>query len=621
MIAVSSDFKTAVKGQSRYARSYIEISSEALYPDEAYPGQSYPGTYSDSISDSDYLVEWTIADSINLGRTTMRSVSITTLSNYNLANKEIDIYGGITLPDNSVEYVCFGTFVIDSTKTSNTGLETTFTGYDYMYYTQKDYTTAITGSTTVLDIVQEICTNTGLVLGTTDFYNYDLVIDSMPDTTDLTYRDVLKWVSELSLTFVKIGVDNKLYFKQFEDSLETVSADHYYDLSLEDKYGPINGVYLKSYKVGDTISATDSTSVSLNGETKFEINGNDLLEGIRDDVVSGMLTQINGTEYYPFEASWMNWLYLETGDIITLDDINDISYSTVILEQEIVFNGALSGSLINEAETTTTTEYSGNTTISNLEARKVGSDEIVSKINVSTEEITIQSSKISLEGYTTINDGFSVDLNGNMTANDGTFNGDIYLANGGQIVGSNGLLTNLQYSTGELTKFGFYYDINTDTYIADEQLFSFNIPSNFTVTDAKITIQHIPYYLYDGTATEYFWGYAREVKAYTQAITDIAVTGTLEGQANPPESVTTEISGAFGTNGWTATVPTLSAYDMEYEISNDISSSINTGLNLVVIKSDKTVVNDFIHTETRIGYENSGYCKAYLDIIGYYDYD
>lgn len=45
---------------------------------------------------------------------------------------------------------------------------------------------------------------------------------------------------------------------------------------------------------------------------------------------------------------------------------------------------------------------------------KVGSDEIISKINLSPEEIIINSNKISLEGYTTVNDNFSIDENGNV---------------------------------------------------------------------------------------------------------------------------------------------------------------------------------------------------------------
>lgn len=60
----------------------------------------------------------------------------------------------------------------------------------------------------------------------------------------------------------------------------------------------------------------------------------------------------------------------------------------------------------------------------NLEvSKKVDNTEIISSINQSAEEISINANKISLEGVTTINDGFSVDEDGNMIAKNGEFKG------------------------------------------------------------------------------------------------------------------------------------------------------------------------------------------------------
>lgn len=57
--------------------------------------------------------------------------------------------------------------------------------------------------------------------------------------------------------------------------------------------------------------------------------------------------------------------------------------------------------------------------------KKVGADEIISKINLSPEEIKIIASKIALEGLTTINDKFIVNLDGSIEATDAKFSGDI----------------------------------------------------------------------------------------------------------------------------------------------------------------------------------------------------
>lgn len=64
-------------------------------------------------------------------------------------------------------------------------------------------------------------------------------------------------------------------------------------------------------------------------------------------------------------------------------------------------------------------------------SNKTTKSEIIASINdVGQSEAKIKADKISLEGLTTINDGFSVDLNGNMTANNGTFNGTVNATGG-----------------------------------------------------------------------------------------------------------------------------------------------------------------------------------------------
>lgn len=52
-------------------------------------------------------------------------------------------------------------------------------------------------------------------------------------------------------------------------------------------------------------------------------------------------------------------------------------------------------------------------------SKKVNGDEVISAINLTPEQAKITAGKIALEGYTTINNGFSVDLDGSMTATSG----------------------------------------------------------------------------------------------------------------------------------------------------------------------------------------------------------
>lgn len=100
-------------------------------------------------------------------------------------------------------------------------------------------------------------------------------------------------------------------------------------------------------------------------------------------------------------------------------------------------------------------------------SNKTTKSEIIASINdVGQSEAKIKADKISLEGLTTINNGFSVDLNGNMTANNGTFNGNVYAQDGtfnGVVNARSGTFTGTIYAQGG-TIGGFTITNDEETY-------------------------------------------------------------------------------------------------------------------------------------------------------------
>lgn len=109
----------------------------------------------------------------------------------------------------------------------------------------------------------------------------------------------------------------------------------------------------------------------------------------------------------------------------------------------------------------------------NLEvSKKVGNNEIISKINQSAEAITIKANKISLEGTVTANNNFIVYSDGSIAAKNATFSGNISGSSitGGDISGTNISGVNITGSSGYFTKeFGVSVPIfNTDlTFVVD----------------------------------------------------------------------------------------------------------------------------------------------------------
>ncbi len=252
---------------------------------------------------------------------------------------------------------------------------------------------------------------------------------------------------------------------------------------------------------------------------------------------------------------------------------------------------------------------------------KVDNKSIISSINQSEEKISILAEKISLEGITTINDGFSVDLDGNMTANNGKFTGDIFLADGNKVIGGDGLLTNLRFqSNDKYSGYGFlgfdYYYVNNvptirEKYIALDVI----IPNDFTIISAKITILHTRINGYD-FANNPVIGYCRNTKLYkTNSEQNFKIMfGYLSDYSIDTSNLNgSEIPNAFGTNGYTAT--NNSSDNVEIVQSIDISNQLSIGNNKLYLRNDITTTSDANNSADALS--KTGMVIMIADIIGY----
>ena len=97
---------------------------------------------------------------------------------------------------------------------------------------------------------------------------------------------------------------------------------------------------------------------------------------------------------------------------------------------------------------------------------KVGEDEIISSINQTAEQIKIQASKISLEGFVSINNSFSIDSNGNFNATGGTIGGFTIGQNSIYGPGGTELRSNDEWSVVNGLVIQRYYDSSSGKYVA-----------------------------------------------------------------------------------------------------------------------------------------------------------
>lgn len=195
------------------------------------------------------------------------------------------------------------------------------------------------------------------------------------------------------------------------------------------------------------------------------------------------------------------------------------------------------------------------------------------------------------------------------------------LENGTQLIGANGVLSNLQFGQYDWKRVG--YSTDYFPYPVGEYLYvniPIFIPQNFDIESAKVTLCHSPVrWAYSSTVV---WGYCRNLKLYIREegsnyFQDVQLSSEM---APENDLIATEITNAFGTNGFTASQPNDSSHVTQSKVSIDIKSYLKTNKNIVLqIRSGNTIPalnSDIGNTYQRNYLNQTGNVKAIVDIVG-----
>lgn len=390
---------------------------------------------------------------------------------------QVNPHFGVLVGD-EYEYLDYGKFLIKS-REYNLDTETwSYVCYDKMMLFMIDYRPLdITYPITIKNFLLKICERIGVnfeyqtVNGATWYPDTEgtIIHAELFANKGYTYRDVLDKISEIYGGNLLINKNENLsIYALFPFPTEERFADTFDETFLKDskssfnqKVGPINRIVIvdseNNLEYPGVISSLDETYTDINElrivDNEFALNGN------ASSIATSLLAQLVGLEYYYCDFTTTGICYLDYLDrfLITRKGVN---YPCLLLNNEITITQGIEETIF--ADESSQTKASGNEyTTSIMDSKeasfkinqqtneinsKVSKGSIISEINQSAEQIQIQASKIKLEGYTTINEGFSIDEQGNMTANNGTFNG---LINAGKIEVSGYTEANPYISVGE----------------------------------------------------------------------------------------------------------------------------------------------------------------------------
>ncbi len=246
-------------------------------------------------------------------------------------------------------------------------------------------------------------------------------------------------------------------------------------------------------------------------------------------------------------------------------------------------------------------------------SKKVDDDEIIAKINLSTEKaedgslLSIQADKIKLEGLVTANENFKINLDGSIETK------NMYLPNGGRVIGGDGLFSNLQFISEE-SIVGYTYNAVTEQYEKSKAIIYCYIPQNFTIDSAKITIIHTQVKWTDvGSSGSSVLGACKNVGLFYSNGLNRHLQGAAIGYFNRYDSTYfSEINNAFGENRFTADTPTETSRNSQIVESVDVKSSLSAGQNILSIETANATPSNM-----QTAYEENGDVIAIMNIIGY----
>lgn len=218
MRTVSTEFQRVInKGGPFYAYARINlVSGSTLYLDSQHDFYVSGNKYDHSFS-SEFPIGEAVCKTITLGIDNHDD----RYSEYDFDGAQIILYTEIDTTSNTVERLQEGVFTVMDAVADDDIIE--LSASDNMHKADKTLQSTITYPATLQTIVNTICTECGLVLGTPNFTNRDFRVLAKPK--EMTCREMLGNVAQIAGGNALIDYTGKLVIKSYElDRVDIISG-------------------------------------------------------------------------------------------------------------------------------------------------------------------------------------------------------------------------------------------------------------------------------------------------------------------------------------------------------------------------------------------------------------
>jgi hypothetical protein len=316
MYSVTSAFNSSIAAAGRTLNIYTQIGATTYYNDSIvsldFEDTSCPDTF------------------FEVGTVSAAYIEITLLNiTGNFDGQTVKPYIGVdTTGAGNFEYVPMGVFIVEETVKNRGTL--TLKCFDRMILLEQTYATTLTYPTTITNVMNEICTTTGVTFSGT-LPNYTV---NLPDQSAAgTYRQVLGLIAGVCGGFAKFDRTGTLIIKNYgvtPSIAQTIDSANYFDLNKEDNV----------YNVGMVTMRDDITDVKIsNGSVsattmELTIDNNPWASNA---ITTDVYNKLNGLSFWPCTMSWQGNPALDIGDWVTINEYGKTPFNTILTSNKFPF--------------------------------------------------------------------------------------------------------------------------------------------------------------------------------------------------------------------------------------------------------------------------------------------
>lgn len=277
---------------------------------------------------------------------------------YNYRDKIAFIESGVLLADGTYYYTPCGYFTTEKPETDDDGQTLTVSGYDEIDKMGGKWKPSITvtDTTTLKDIVENIASMHGLSVAYVDtaaqnaLNSHVIGVGTATELTEQSERDVLGFCVGCAGMSARINTAGKLYISWFFSPGITYDYTVVADVQWKGEFtkSADNAVKVEAITAGvDENVYTKGTGVPISFVNPL----------ITPTEIDAIYARYNGRSWWPSTCVWRGDPCVEVGDIITVKDKNNKTYTVYVAQQDLDLSGGLKSTITSPNLDTTETSF------------------------------------------------------------------------------------------------------------------------------------------------------------------------------------------------------------------------------------------------------------------------